>query len=333
MKKWFGQALSGRRSLLLVLIIVMAWVLVLNTVFSNYTLKKEAYLNAAFQAFSSKVTVSLEAYEKFSEYIFQSAVNQPEILERMSLVRDADDRQRETLRQEVYVILAPVYESITDFDFRQFHIHTWEGDSFLRLHRPERYGDNLMAVRESVRLVNTEFRRVSGFEEGRIYNGYRYVYPLEYQGEHVGSAEVSISMNSLIQNMSALYPELYVNFMIRQEVVDGLLFKEEKGNYLSHPFLEGFYCDGEILADHPGKNLINDETMALIFERVMEEHPKDLEALDSFTRLVSHGGRDYLVHFLQIRNIKGEALACLCELHVFGADYRRFDLSQQAECP
>ena len=62
---------------------------------------------------------------------------------------------------------------------RQLHFHFKDGTSFLRMHRPNIYGDNLFGIRESIEYVNTRKEKFVGFEEGRIFNGYRYIYPLE----------------------------------------------------------------------------------------------------------------------------------------------------------
>jgi hypothetical protein len=46
------------------------------------------------------------------------------------------------------------------------------------MHKPSKYGDNLTFIRESVAYVNKFKKPIDGFEEGRIFNGFRFVYPL-----------------------------------------------------------------------------------------------------------------------------------------------------------
>jgi len=314
MEKWFAGVASKKRRVLLIMVILLLWVLVLQTVISDNRIKREAYLNSELQSFQSKMTASLKTYEKFSEYVFERVVNQPEILWRMARVSDADDQEQDLIRQELLEILQPEYAYIKAFDFRQFHLHTSEGISFLRLHAPEKFGDDLMAVRESVRIANTDHRKVIGFEEGRIYNGYRFVYPLTYQEDPVGSVEISISMNTMIHNMNELYPGIFSNFMISETAVREVLWEEELHHYVPHPYLEGFFCDSEIKDSHPGIDRYEAQVKAHLFDRMIQDHPEDIAALKSFSELVNYEGSDYLINFIQIRNIKGDPVAYLVGL-------------------
>ena len=72
---------------------------------------------------------------------------------------------------------------------------------FLRLHKPERYGDNLLSVRESIRFITSEHTFISGFEEGRSSTGYRYIFPLFNGDDYIGSVELSLSPATVIQEL------------------------------------------------------------------------------------------------------------------------------------
>lgn len=104
----------------------------------------------------------------------------------------ASAREKDILREQLYNKLAKTYNQMKDYNYRQFHFHLPNTESFLRLHRPDKYGDLLYDVRESVKIANRDEIFVSGFEEGRIFNGFRHVYPITYNNTHVGSVEISV---------------------------------------------------------------------------------------------------------------------------------------------
>jgi methyl-accepting chemotaxis protein len=99
------------------------------------------------------------------------------------------NRDRELLRE----MLLDSYEDISD-DMAQFHFHLPDSTSFLRLHNPDKYGDDLSSFRFTVNQANEEQKIVTGIEEGRGGYGLRVVSPVEYQGEHLGTVEFGSSL-------------------------------------------------------------------------------------------------------------------------------------------
>ncbi|MBF0317415.1 MAG: HAMP domain-containing protein [Nitrospirae bacterium] len=77
----------------------------------------------------------------------------------------------------------------TKYGIKQFQFHLPVAMSFLRLHQPSKHGDDLSSFRRTVVTVNTQKRPVIGLEVGRGELGLRVVYPVEADGNHVGSAE------------------------------------------------------------------------------------------------------------------------------------------------
>jgi len=77
--------------------------------------------------------------------------------------------------------------------------------SFLRVHRPERFGDNMDNLRHLVVDVNRDGKPRQGFELGRIYAGLRGVVPVFSFADperQVGALEVGTSFTTLIDSLS-----------------------------------------------------------------------------------------------------------------------------------
>ncbi|MFW5736793.1 MAG: cache domain-containing protein, partial [Halanaerobium sp.] len=99
------------------------------------------------------------------------------------------DRDRELLRE----MLLTSYQDISS-EMAQFQFHLPDSTSFLRLHSPEKYGDDLSSFRFTVNQANENQEMVTGIEEGRGGYGLRVVSPVEYEGEHLGTVEFGVSM-------------------------------------------------------------------------------------------------------------------------------------------
>ncbi len=110
-------------------------------------------------------------------------------------------------RHALYDAVAPGWTKIQQqFDARQLHFHLAPGSlSFLRVHRPEKYGDRMDDLRHTVVDVNATLEPVSGFETGRVYSGLRGVVPvfaknsITQQQVHVGALEVGTSFNTVLK--------------------------------------------------------------------------------------------------------------------------------------
>ena len=112
-------------------------------------------------------------------------------------------------RKQLLELLLPSWKKMTAmYDVRQLHFHLGPGStSFLRVHRPEKFGDNMDEVRHTVVDVNTTAQPTSGFETGRVYSGIRGVVPVFHTNEgsgdvqFVGALEAGTSFSVLLESM------------------------------------------------------------------------------------------------------------------------------------
>jgi methyl-accepting chemotaxis protein len=76
---------------------------------------------------------------------------------------------------------------------RQFQFHTPPATSFLRVHKLEKYGDDLSSFRKTVVATNASKEPVSGLEVGVAGLGIRSIVPVFDAGSHIGSLEFGMS--------------------------------------------------------------------------------------------------------------------------------------------
>jgi len=83
----------------------------------------------------------------------------------------------------------------------QFQFHTPPAISFLRLHKPSKFGDDLSAFRQTVIDANSQKKPMIGLEVGRGGPGLRAVFPIFYKGKHYGSVEYGGSITKSLTNI------------------------------------------------------------------------------------------------------------------------------------
>ncbi|MEA3554256.1 MAG: ATP-binding protein [Campylobacterota bacterium] len=190
---------------------------------------------------NDQINSAIYQYKSSAKFIFESLVNNEEVLKiQNNGLKATTIEQRDKYRKELHKKLLPFYSDLKEYGIKQFHFHFPDSTSFLRFHKPKKYGDNLKDIRYSIAVANKELRIVEGFEEGRIFNGYRFVYPLIYKGEHIGSVETSIGFNA-INKVSKDNYNTYQYMILNKDIIKGKLFSGERKNYEKSDVNKNFY--------------------------------------------------------------------------------------------
>ncbi len=109
-------------------------------------------------------------------------------------------------RQQLTKITMPFFKEEKErLSLAQFQFHTSPATSFLRLHKPKKFGDDLSSFRHTVVEVNRNQTVISGIEKGVAGFGIRGVVPVSMNKNHIGSVEFGIKLNSqLLKSMKKL---------------------------------------------------------------------------------------------------------------------------------
>jgi PAS domain S-box-containing protein len=236
---------------------------------------------------------------------FDSIIMRPDVLAILRQLPGASAETVDRLHNELHALLQAPYEKLSaHINTRQIHFHHTDGRSFLRMHRPSKYGDPLFDVRHSVYLANTTKKFTEGFEEGRIYNGYRYVFPLLDGDSHYGSVEVSFAMCAFMKWFATLKPDNGFYFMLNKQVIDQKVFASEKSNYQTSRLFETYAEDKESC-------LALGKRYSHFFEHFTPTDAQ-IRLIDDgkpFILPFSPNTEDMVLTFLPIKNLKGEQVA------------------------
>jgi methyl-accepting chemotaxis protein len=88
----------------------------------------------------------------------------------------------------------PAYQQVAKtYGMEQFQFHLPPATSFLRVHSPKKFGDDLSAIRQTVVRTNAAKAATRGLEYGVAGLGVRGVVPVFAAGAHIGSVEFGLS--------------------------------------------------------------------------------------------------------------------------------------------
>ncbi len=270
------------------------------------------YMDAERQMQEVKLDNVINTNDLFARYIFDQAINKKEVLEILDQAYRADPAEQDLLRRQLYNQLVAEYEQMVEFNFRQLHFHFPDGHSFLRFNNPAMHGDNLFHDRESIRIVGEEKSFVHGFEAGRTFYGYRFVYPLFYEGVFIGSFDIGISLDGLIKTVNQRYPLDSVLFMINKESLHDFNLEMQQDEYLESLVFDNNFIESEgyiyfyVFSNHNNsKIVVNDEVVEQIRESMLFFKERG-EQNEKFSVQIVQGGKGFILHFILLENVSNE---------------------------
>lgn len=278
-----------------------------------YFEEKQSYSTELTDKLQTVVEAVVNIYGLVSQTIYQEVINKPEIIGLFKHAYTANEAEQAVIRAKMQDKLQSTYQNLQEKNLRQLHFHLPDGTSFLRMHKPDKFGDNLFDIRYSIKLVNTLKQPVQGFEEGRIYNGFRYVFPLFDGSTHIGSVETSVSFEAIHKEIAKLYPLKY-QLILKKEVVVDNVFSSEQTNYIPCFISDQYMCENDKLRkveechfcytrmkeiDQTLKNHLNTQ--------LVQEQP--------FVSSTKVHGTNYVLIFYPVKNLQEHTVAYICRLY------------------
>jgi signal transduction histidine kinase len=294
-------------------IFVVLEIIIITGLTSLYSRENQTYTKELTDRLETVVNAVINIYGSVARTVFQEVVNKPEIIDLFKHAHTSNVEQQAVIRKEMYKKLHSTYENLQKNNLRQLHFHLPDNKSFLRMHKPEHFGDDLSSVRYSVKLVNELKKPVQGFEEGKIFNGFRYVFPLFDNGNHIGSVEASMAFDGVHQEIAKLYPLEY-QMILKKEVVLETVFSSQHGNYALCLISDNYMCENEQLRklnDRPFSRTTMKEIDNLLKNKLNEE----LAQNKAFVSDVKLQGINYVLVFHPIKSLQGQVVSYIIGYH------------------
>lgn len=138
----------------------------------------------------------------------------------LKAAQNASFEKKNTLRQMLEKLLKPRYALLRQQGVLQYQFVLPNNESFLRMHRPNQYGDNLAKYREDIRYVNETHKPLRGFYKGKNTHAFRNIYPIfDSRSNYLGAVEISFSANS-VETFLSTKVKAYKYFLVKKNVFD-----------------------------------------------------------------------------------------------------------------
>jgi len=261
-------------------------------------------LSVSYQAVTHMFNVSIENY-------FKHSIMKDHVLDILHQTANANEEEKAALRGLLYRKLYPLYNGeLKVLGIRQLHFHTPKGESFLRFHKPSENGDPLFDVRESIKTANVDKKNAIGFEGGKIYPGFRYVFPIIDKEIHLGSVELSLSFETIELELSKLLTCKNSVLLMKKEVTSDIVFKQHRQHFMPSFISSHFVVENEKLSSLTAKSIESPlvkriNTLLKASEGIEEKLLKG----QNFSMPFLDGNDGYIANFHAISDITGRFIA------------------------
>lgn len=118
-------------------------------------------------------------------------------------------------RKKLYQLVLPKFKELQKINkyVTNIHFHTADLHTFLRVHKPGKFGDDLSLFRPMLVKENQDRKKLFGLEMGKHGLFYRIVLPIYKDKEFIGSLELGIDIKFLLQRLEQstnLTPFLFI---------------------------------------------------------------------------------------------------------------------------
>lgn len=295
-------------------LIIVIFLFLIFTSFIYVTSQKNNSINTFLvnlkQLYATQYFTVYDNFNKLSQNSFYGIVNKPEIYNLVKYAYKNDEATQNLFRQRLYEKLISDYNRLRDFKFHQLHFHFPDNTSFLRMHKPDKFGDNLSDYRFSIAEVNKNLKPIYGYEIGKIVDGFRFVYPLfDEKLFHIGSVELSVSSDFFEKNFESNF-DVDTHFLIKKSIAERKIFPE---------FLKQFRVSNEnedyLYKEDSVKELTHYTSDNFYTKEEKENISQKMENSETFSIYKIQDGRYMVISFLPVNNVENEKNAAYMVLY------------------
>jgi len=269
--------------------------------FIEFSYKKQEIYNERINDLSLQYEDKIIANKRMVEVLFDDMLNDLEV---QMLISDANDGKNiKQNREQLYKMFHLKYNYLKSKGILQFHFHLANGDSFLRFHKLNKYGDNLL-FRDSIKKVTQNHKKVYGFEVGKYFEGFRYVYPIFFNNNYVGSVECSISVKAIMDQMKDTLESQFLIILKKSSVENIIADEQLKKYYQSCKIDNSFYISNKIY----NEKLLNSK----LIKRLSTTTQSQLKTDKSFAKAINiYTKEPQIALFLPLVDIKNTKVGYL----------------------
>ena len=264
---------------------------------------KDERINELLQEESKYLEISyrqgLDRFHVIGENIYISLQNDQNFID---ILANVDKKGLDKTHEALYKHIKDEFNRLEQLGVMGLQVVLPNNVSVLRMHKVDKYGDDLTPVRYSLEYTNKLKTHLHGFEEGRTSHAFRELYPLFKEGKHIGVMEVLFSSTRL-QDYTMRASDIHTHFLVDKNV-----FKTNEWKANSRePYRQSIEHQDYLfsLNDHMRHARLDKSNKTLITP-LRDEIDKGIAKQEAFEVYKKLDGTVKIVTFLPVKRIKND---------------------------
>jgi len=250
----------------------------------------------------SHYEIQLYHQKKTAQAAYDSLRKNKKAIQILKQAKDATKQEQVILRKQLYDLLIEEYKTLTIKGILQYQFNLQNNKTFLRLHKPKKFDDDLSLIRYSYTYVNKHKKPIRGLEQGKTTHGFRNVFPVfDYEGNYLCAMEISFS-SELIQKMLNKVSKIHTHFIVNKDIVKVRSWKRDD---FIIPYEQSKENKNYLVSKVTDKELNqHDDDFNPFIEQKADFINKSMDKAKPFNFYNLKNDQTYIISFYPIQNIK-----------------------------
>ncbi|MBC8238306.1 MAG: diguanylate cyclase [Helicobacteraceae bacterium] len=236
-----------------------------------------------------------------AETAYEATVEKPGFIELFSKIASASKSEQTVLRKDLEILVTNIYKRLQKKGVLQYHFVLPDNTAFLRMHKLDKFGDDLSSVRKDFKHVNETKSRMRGFTQGKIAHGFRNVFPLfDADGVHLGAMEISFSSNEFIKYLGEV-SKIHTHFLVNKKILDANIWIRDDIVLIYTQSDE--HKDFMVTASDEHSSIHCLEGSQELLEEAADEIDEGIQSGEKFSVLLSKDDNLQALSFLPVKNL------------------------------
>ena len=269
--------------------------------------KVNIVLNDNLKILQTHYNILFEVQKHIAFAIQKSIVRDTDLIEILEDSYNKNPIIQQKNRIKLYKQLTEQYETAKKQGILQMQFVFKDNVSFLRVHKLNKFGDDLTNVRADFKYTSTTHKKVRGFIQGRTAHGFRNVFPLfNTKDQYIGAMEISFSSENIQWYLNHV-SNIHSHFLLNKHIFDAKTWSRDDIRVIYQQSAESLNYMLNLNNFHTIKKCIIENRVRL--HPIREEIDKKMLIGKSFVTYVSYNSHIDIISFIPIKNLSNKTVA------------------------
>ena len=254
--------------------------------------------------------LALKSFKLTSDIIVEDIHNDKIMIALLTKYINASYKERTVIRKRLHSRLENRYKTLQKRGVLQFHFLMPNNVTSLRMHKPNKFDDDLTDFKFSYRYTNQTKRKISGLEQGKTSPSFRNVSPLiNDKGIHIGIVDIAFAPEILQENIYDING-VYSHFIIQKELFEKRNWQrnDNKNDYKTSIENEYYF---EYEYEQAFNSIYSDKSLSKLIQPLKQEISSKMANYETFVVYRDFQDKDMIIAFLPVENMNKKVVAYL----------------------